>query len=210
MSDLIELVVDHFTKINEHVLLELDFSVLVDLDATSVNDTHITDEVSSIFADDHELTFPELFVVGDLVVVTFTLSYLEDSRVTFERELEVLELFSVDGLKSHVKLMLGSFVSNAVKLLTFEARVDGELILVQLTHFNAAEVGVIMEILKSGIRVGSNLEIVNQEVVGVERIRVELDLVSNGVIPHGSTSISHLLYVDSNLLSIILESYDEV
>lgn len=147
MSDLIKLVVDYFTKINEHVLLELDFSVLVDLDTTSVNDTHVTDEVPSIFADDHELTLPELLVIGDLVVVAFTLSYLEDSRVSFERELEVLELFSVDGLKGHVKLMLGSFVGDTVELLAFKAGVDGELTLVEFTHFDAAEVGVVLEIL---------------------------------------------------------------
>jgi len=102
VSHLIKLIVNNFTEIDEHVLLELDLRVFVDLNATGVNDTHITDEVSSIFADNHELTFPQFFVVGDLVVVGFTFSDLEDTLVTFERELEVLELFGIHRFEGHV------------------------------------------------------------------------------------------------------------
>jgi hypothetical protein len=85
-----------------------------------VDDSHITDEISSVLAHNHELTFPKLLVVGDLVMVTFTFSNLEDSLVSFERELEVLEFFGIYRLESHVELVLGSFISNTVKLLALE------------------------------------------------------------------------------------------
>ena len=55
MSDFIKLVMDNFTEVDKHILLKLNLSVFVDLDATGVNDSHVSDEVSSIFADNHEL-----------------------------------------------------------------------------------------------------------------------------------------------------------
>ena len=124
MSDFIKLVMDNFTEVDKHILLKLDLSVFVYLDATGVNDSHVSDEVSSIFADNHELTFPKLFVVRDLVVVRFTFSDLEDTLVSFERKLEVFKLFGIHRLEGHVELVLGGFVSDAIELLALEARAD--------------------------------------------------------------------------------------
>jgi hypothetical protein len=125
-----------------------------------VDDSHITDEISSVLANNHELTFPKLLVVGDLVMVTFTFSNLEDSLVSFERELEVLEFFGIYRLESHVELVLGSFISNTVKLLALETRVNSELVGVQLTHLHAAEVGVVLEHLETRVRLGSGVVVI--------------------------------------------------
>jgi len=179
VSDLIKLVVNNLTEINEHVLLELDFGIFVDLNTTGVYDTHIADKVSSIFADNHELTFPELFVVRDLVVVGFTFSDLEDTLVTLKGELEVLELLSVNGFESHVELVLGGFVSDALELLALEARVDVKLTGVQFTHFHAAEVGVVLEGFEAGAFAGSgDRAVIEEDFSGGESVRVGLDLIS--------------------------------
>ena len=107
--------------------------------------------------------------------------------------------------------MLGGFVSNAIELLTFEARADGELVGVKLTHLHAAEVGVVLEALKSGVRVGGDRVVVEEDLSGVEFIGVDLNLVSEGVISHGGlTIIDTLLDVDGDLLGVSLDSHKEV
>ena len=210
MSDLIKLIMDNLTKIDEHVLLELDLRVFVDLNATSVNDTHITDEISSVFADNHELTFPQFFVVGDLVVVRFTFSDLEDTLVAFKRELEVFELFGIHRFEGHVELVLGGFISDAIELFAFEARVNSELIGVQLTHGHAAEIGVVLEALKARAFGRSDGAVVKEDFGSIELSTVCLDLVSECIISHRGSSISNLLYVDSNLLGVLLNADKEV
>lgn len=211
MSDLVKLVVNNLPEINKHVLLELDFGVFVDLNATGVYDTHIADEVSSIFADNHELTFPELFVVGDLVVVGLTFSDLEDTLVTFKGELEVLELLSVDRFESHVELVLGGFVGDALELLALEARVDLKLAGVQFTHFHAAEVGVVLEGFEAGAFAGrGDRAVVEEDFSGGESVRVGLDLVSESIVSHGGSGIGDLLHPDGDLLSVVLKVNKEV
>ena len=58
VSDLVKVVVNNFAKIDEHVLLDLNFSVLVDLYSRGVDDAEITDIVPSIFANNHQLGLP--------------------------------------------------------------------------------------------------------------------------------------------------------
>jgi hypothetical protein len=61
-----------------------------------VDNTHISDEITAIFAHNHELTFPKLLVIGDLVVVGFTFTYFENTLISFEREGEIFKLFSIN------------------------------------------------------------------------------------------------------------------
>ena len=79
MSDFIKVVVDNFTQVNEHILLDADFGVLVNLDAGGVHDTQITHVILAVLANDHQLRLPEFLVVRDLVVVRITFTDLEDT-----------------------------------------------------------------------------------------------------------------------------------
>ena len=126
VSHFVKLVVHDLTKVDEHILLQLDLSAFVDLDTRSVDNTHVSDEVTSVLADNHELTFPKLLVVGNLVVVRFTLTDLEDTGVSLEGEGEVLELLSVHRLEGQVESVLGGLVSQAVELLPLQTRVNTE------------------------------------------------------------------------------------
>lgn len=84
MCYFVKLIVHNFTKIDKHVLLQLNFSCFIYLHSRSVNNTHVSDEVLTIFADNHKLTFPKLLVIRNLIVVCLTLSNFEHSLITFE------------------------------------------------------------------------------------------------------------------------------
>ena len=71
-----------------------------------MNDAEISDEILSVFLDNHELAFPELLVVGDLVVVGLTFTDLEDTLRAVDGDTKVLKLFSVNGFEGHVELVL--------------------------------------------------------------------------------------------------------
>jgi len=60
-----------------------------------VHYTHVTDEITTVLLDDHELTLPELLIVGNLVVVALAFAHFEAAGVSLEGEGEILELFSV-------------------------------------------------------------------------------------------------------------------
>ena len=77
VSHLVEVVVYHLSKINERVLLDLNRGVHIYLDSRGVHHTQVTDVIFTVLADNHKLRFPELFVVGNLVMVSLTLSNLE-------------------------------------------------------------------------------------------------------------------------------------
>jgi hypothetical protein len=47
-----------------------------------MHDTHISDVILPIFADNHKLTFPELLVIRDLIVASLTFAHFKDSRIT--------------------------------------------------------------------------------------------------------------------------------
>lgn len=99
VSYLIEVVVNDFAEIYKHVLLDLNFRRLIDLDSRGVNDSKITNEVPSILANNHELRFPKLFVVRNLIVVSVSLSDFKNSEIAIEWYLKVLDLFSVNSLE---------------------------------------------------------------------------------------------------------------
>ena len=124
VSDLIEVVVDHFTEINQGILLDLDLGVHIDLYSGGMDNTQVTDEVFAILADDHELGLPQLLIVRDLVVIAFAFTDLEDTLGTIDRDLQVLELLSVDSFKFHVKLVRGSTVGQRLKSAALEVNRD--------------------------------------------------------------------------------------
>ena len=89
-----------------------------------MDDTQVTDEVLAILADDHELRLPQLLVVGDLVVIAFALTDLKDTLGTIDRDLQILELFGIDGLKLHVKLVRGGAIGQRFKSAALEVNRD--------------------------------------------------------------------------------------
>ena len=67
--------------------------------------TKISDVIFAILAYNHKLGFPEFLVVRNLIVVGFTLTNFEHSLSAIDRNFEILEFFSVDAFKSHMKLV---------------------------------------------------------------------------------------------------------
>ncbi len=115
VSDLVEVVVDYFAKIDEHVLLDLNLRALVNLDSRGVDDSEVANVILSVLANDHQLGLPQFLVVRDLVVVGVTLSNFEYAQTAVEGDCEVLNLFRVDSLKVEMKLVGGCFVRNTLE-----------------------------------------------------------------------------------------------
>jgi hypothetical protein len=61
-----------------------------------VDNTEITDVKSTITTDNHELRFPELFVVGNHKMIAITFTNLVLSRIAIEAYLEILKFISVN------------------------------------------------------------------------------------------------------------------
>jgi hypothetical protein len=81
---------DDLAKVNDAALLKLDLATLVELDTGGVDEAEVTDVVLTTDVDDHELGFPELFVVRDLVMVLLALTDLVNGAITLELDLDVL------------------------------------------------------------------------------------------------------------------------
>ena len=81
-----------------------------------MDEAKITNVVLAILVDDHELGFPELLVVGDLVVVLLSLTDLVDASVTVELDLNVLELSGVDRFELELEGLLGEDARSDVVL----------------------------------------------------------------------------------------------
>jgi len=105
VCNLIEMIMDYFTKINERILLDLNAGVHIHLYARGMHNTKITYVVLSILADDHELRFPKLLVVRDLIVIGFTFTNFEDTSGAIDRDLQVLELLGIDSLEFHMQFV---------------------------------------------------------------------------------------------------------
>lgn len=101
-----------------------------------MDNTQITDVILAILANNHELGFPKLLVVRDLVVVTFTFTNLEYTLLAFERDLKILELFSVNTFKLHVELVSSSLVGVSLEYRSLQVRGCVKLVGVKLTQFH--------------------------------------------------------------------------
>jgi hypothetical protein len=90
-----------------------------------MDDSEITDEVLATLADNHELRFPKLLVVGDLVVVGLTLTDLVDTLGTIDGDLQVFELLGVNSFEFHVQLVGGGLIRDGFEAAA--AKVDRDL-----------------------------------------------------------------------------------
>jgi hypothetical protein len=151
VSNLVEVVVHNFTKIDQRVLLNLNFSLLVDLNSRGVHDTQVTDEVLAVLADDHELAFPQLLVVRDLVVVGLTFADLENALGAINGNSEVLEFLSVNSLESHMKLVSSGLVWQGFEDSALQIALNLELMLGEFLELAGLQVLVLAEGLELGV-----------------------------------------------------------
>ena len=105
VGNFVEVIVYDLTQVDEGVILDLNRSIHIHLYARGVNNTEISNIIFSILADNHKLGFPKFLVVRNLIVVGFTLTNFEHSLSAIDRNFEILEFFSVDAFKSHMKLV---------------------------------------------------------------------------------------------------------
>lgn len=128
VGHLVEVVVHDFAQIDQRVLLNLNFSLLVYLNARSMHDTKITYVVTAILANDHQLAFPQFLVVRNLVVVCLTLTDLEHSLSAVNGDAESLKLLSVDSFEGHVELgacgLVGQSLKSASLKIAFDCQLD--------------------------------------------------------------------------------------
>ena len=66
-------------------------------------------------------------------MIAFALTNLEDTLGTINRDLQVLELLSIDGLKLHVKLVRGGAVGQRLKSVALKVNRDLKIRWAQFT-----------------------------------------------------------------------------
>ena len=212
VSDLIKMVVDHLAKINQSILLDLDLSVHINLYSRGMDDTQVTDEVFAILTDNHELRFPQLLVVRDLVVIAFALTDLEDTLGTIDRDLQILELLSIDGLKLHVKFVRGSTVGQRLKSAALEVNRDLKIRWAQFTKVDRAQLRVIDKLSETRVSGGFKAwrAALNLLLALIEFPSVSLYLVLKGVVTDTGSGIHNLLDKLRDFVGIYIEAEDEV
>jgi hypothetical protein len=75
MSQLVDMIVHDFSKVDQGSLMELEGGVGGDLQTGGVNYTKITNVEASVFTENHELGLPELLVICNDVVVAVTFTH---------------------------------------------------------------------------------------------------------------------------------------
>lgn len=129
MGHFVEVVVDDFAEVDQRILLNLNFSLFVNFYAGSVHNSKISDEILAVLADNHQLAFPELLVVGNLVVVGLALANLEDSLSSVNGDAKILEFFSVNSLKGHMQFVLRGLIWERLKTAALKVTLHIELCL---------------------------------------------------------------------------------
>ncbi len=79
VSHLVEVVVNHLSKIDKRVLLDLNGGIHIYFDSRGVHYTQVTDVILAILADNHKLRLPKLLVVWDLVMVSLTFANFKNA-----------------------------------------------------------------------------------------------------------------------------------
>jgi hypothetical protein len=106
VGNLVEVVVNNLTEVDESVLLDLHLGDLVDLNTRSMDNTQVTDVVLAVLANDHQLGFPELLVVRDLVLVGLAFTNFVKTVIAIKSDAKILDLLSVDGFELQVQLVV--------------------------------------------------------------------------------------------------------
>ena len=174
------MVVNNLPEINNAALLNLDFSSLVKFNSRSVHESQVSDVVLASFVDDHELGLPEFLVIGNLIVVRFSLTNLEDSSVPLESDFDVLQFCSVDTFEFKFESLLRElfWTKNHFSSLEFANLVD--VLARHIFQTEVSKLGIVLEVLHSWIEIVlvSNSEGVCVGIAGLlELSLVQLELV---------------------------------
>lgn len=87
MEQLINVIMDHLSKVKQRSLMYLETGIMVYLDPRRMDNTQISDVVLPLMIDNHELTFPKFFIISDNVVVAIPFSYLKLSKISIKLNL---------------------------------------------------------------------------------------------------------------------------
>jgi len=96
MNRFVKVIVNYFSQINNAPFLNLHLCTLVQFNSGSMHKSEVSDVVLAIHADNHELSFPQFLIIGNLVVVCFSLSNFEDCSVSLEIDFNILKFLCVN------------------------------------------------------------------------------------------------------------------
>jgi len=187
-----------------------------------MHESQISDVVLAVLVNDHELTLPELLIIGDLIVVGLSLSDLEDFSVSVESDLHTFELLGVDAFELHHQFFVGQRLGLNTDLHSLHYTGHIQVLAWHVLQGKLTQHGVTLEVLELGIFIeGVKLGGGGVEVVGsFEFSLVELDLM----LEHGVTSLvqsigkqivndlRHQLsiFLDGNHLVVLLHNLHEI
>lgn len=185
VDSLVKVVVNDLSEIDDTSFLNLNFRSFVKLHSGSMDETEISDVVLSTNIDDHELSFPKLLVVWNLVVVGLTFANFENTSVTLESDLDILELLSVDTLKFELESLFRDRIWSEDHLGLLQKTWVVEIFAWHIFERKVAENFVVFEVLESWVGV---IDVGSTEgvLVGVDGTfevgLIELELVLKGAV----------------------------
>lgn len=155
MCQLVDMIVDDLTEINQGALMQLEGCLSSDLQSGGVHNTQVTDVEAAISAQDHKLRLPKLLVVCDHEVVAVTLTDLVLSGVAVELDFQVLELLCVNRSKAQGKLVFLAGVGENTECSTGHIQVSTSLGSIQIprldaTHVNGVKVWLFCQLVELG------------------------------------------------------------
>ena len=179
-----------------------------------MNETQISDVVLTTLVNDHELCFPQLFIIWNLIVIGFTLSNFENSSITLESDLYVLQLGSINTLKLELESLVWQHVGTQKHFGSLQL---AHLVYVFSGHVFEAKVAkdwIILEIFHSWIQIIliGNAERVS---VGIARL-LKLSLVQLKLMLEGTITILVQSFDDKvsneldDYLSIIINAHNMI
>lgn len=180
VDSLVKVVVDNLSKIDDAAFLDLNFRSFVQLYSRGMDESKISDVILTVNVDDHELSLPKLFVVGDLVVVGLTLSNFENGSVSLEVDFDVLELLSIDRFELELESLLRDDIRLQESLLLLEDTWRVDILSRHVLEGQVAKDSIGLEVLKSWvgvISVSGAQRVLVSENSALEGSLIELELV---------------------------------
>ena len=95
--------------------------------------------------DNHELGLPELFIIGDYIMIAITFAYLELREVAIKLNFEVFKLFSVYIRELKIEILLLDFSWKDLEALSDKINV---LRVLHYMHRKRIEQGMLIENLE--------------------------------------------------------------
>lgn len=148
MSCLVKVIVHNLAQVNQSSLLQLHLYSQVNLDTGCVDYPQVSDIVLVILLDNHELAFPELLVIGDLIVVVVTLTHLELRGVAIKSDHGVLQFFSVHIDKLQLEVLGGAIHRCNLEGLLAQVHALLQIIHLQLVKLNSMQLWISSEELE--------------------------------------------------------------